>query len=198
MEKSFTDNFLSHYETSLRNALDEQNKDIVKIYNESLKIEEKMSNLSYNEYKRSGVDYFEITKKYYLNLLDSLNDQVNCSLRLKKYKDQQTIENIFMESMQEMKRVVKNKTDLIFLKSLNTLKNNKCIAEYEQDNLKRVEDYLDYLSFAYFSKDYNRKNFSLLQKILQEQYKGDGGMILSLLNKYGYVSKKRALVFINN
>jgi hypothetical protein len=189
---------LSHYETSLRNALDEQNKDIVKIYNESLKIEEKMSNLSYNEYKRSGVDYFEITKKYYLNLLDSLKDQVNCSLRLKKYKDQQTIENIFIESMQEMKRVVKNKTDLIFQKSLNTLKNNKSIAEYEQDNLKRVEDYLDYLSFAYFSKDYSGKNFSLLQKILQEQYKGDGGMILSLLNKYGYVSKKRALVFINN
>jgi hypothetical protein len=125
--------------------------------------------------------------------MSNLNEQVEMNIKLKKYNDQITIDNILLETLRKFNEVCERKTGLIFDKLFQIEKKNKAVINYEENYLKMVDNYLNYLNFAYFSKDAKETNFDLLQKILK-QYKGNVSHINLLLSKYGYVNKQRALV----
>ena len=187
------ENLFSHYEKAFRNRLDSQNNEIIKIYNESNKTDEKLDNLSYNEYRRSGTDYFDVTKKYYHTLLSNLKEQVDMQMKLRKYNDQISLENIMLDTLKGFSKVCETHSNIIFERLFAIEKKNKAVINYEENYLKMVDNYFNYLNFAYFAKDSSQTNFDLLQKILK-QYKGNVSHINLLLNKYGYINKQRALV----
>ena len=169
----------------------------MRIYNEAHKTNDKFDNLSYNEYKRSGCDYFELPKKYFNNLIDVMNKQVEMKVNLRRYDDQIVLDNILLETFGNLENVFSRRYNNTFYKLSNILQTNKTLATYEENHLKVVDEYLAYLNFAYFSKDFSRSHFNILQKILNEKYKGNVSLLNQLLNKYGYVNKERALVKIN-
>ena len=179
---------------SFKNLIDPINKEIVKIYNDSNKINEKIDNLSYNEYKRSGYDYFDITKKYYDSLTNDLSGLINTNINLKKYHDQKTLDHILLFYISRMKNIYEERSKNILDKLEKILRINKLVTNWEENYCKFVKNYLGYMNFIYFSKELPNTSLSFYNFILNENYKGNIPMLNSLLKKYGYISKTQALV----
>ncbi len=191
-EEKFLNNLFSNYVSAFKNIIDPFNKEIVKYYNESTKTNDKIDNLSYNEYKRSGYDYFDVTKKYYDNLTKELPDLINLIINLKKYEDQKTLDYILLSYLMPMKTAYEKRSKNIFDRLEKILRMNKLVTNWEENYCNFVKNYLGYMNFIYFSKD--MPNTSFYNFILHENYKGNIPLLNSLLKKYGYISKSQALV----
>ncbi len=151
--------------------------------------------MSYNEYRRLGVDYYDITKKYLNSLTQDLNKIVDHRLLMKKNSDQTKIEAIIYELVNTMHEVYSDKSQSIIHKLLHIQQVNKNLVNSQNNYLKMVDNYFTYLNFAYFSNDSSQYKSALLQKIISQQYQGNLEIYNSLIGKYGFINKQKALVY---
>jgi hypothetical protein len=188
------ENLFNHYERNFKSCLENQNDDIVRMFNESIKSQENLDKLSYNEHRKIGVDYYDITKKLFNDLNVDLNNQIDLKISAKQVQDKNLLYRMVFEMLINLKQTYEENYDAIInrLYLINTT--NKSIKNFQANYKKMVNDYFKYLNYAFCLNDNSKSRFLLLQNIVHDRYNIDFKLHNSLIDRYGYVDREMALV----
>lgn len=140
------------------------------------------------------MEYFDITHKYLNSLTSDLNRKVDIKVELTRDNSHIKLDNMIIDIVKRMHNIYQEKSQSIINNLYHIQSVNKTLTSFQGNYLNTVNNYFSYLNFAYLSNDWAHSQFLLLEKILKDQYSGHLSLYHSLINKYGYVNKRRALV----
>jgi hypothetical protein len=194
IDKPFLKNVFQHYTKAFNTCIEPQNTEVLNIYKDSLKLHNNLNQLSYEQHKRTGVDYYDISTKYNHTLNSILKKMIELTVNIARNKDKLLVTKITRDAFNDLSAIYENYYAQLYSKIKNIVEKNQSIVKFTDKHLTNVEGFNYLLNSTHFDKLIPSNRYKQIHDLLLEKYKGNNFMINALLKVNHELNKKRVMV----